>query len=107
MPMQRRSFLKSVTRAAAGPVALSRLLVQPDHLVAAENDQSPFDLPRPAEIVRNGMRYRALGRTGVQVSLIGVGGSHIGKQKREEESIHLIRDAIGLARVTPRSAAFP
>ena len=41
-----------------------------------------------------GMPYRILGRTGEQVSAIGLGGYHIGKQANERESIRLIRSAI-------------
>ena len=42
-----------------------------------------------------GMPYRALGRTGVKVSAIGLGGYHIGKKEiAEAESIRLIRSAI-------------
>lgn len=48
----------------------------------------------PAEVVRNGMRYRKLGRTGVEVSAIGVGGHHIGQPKDEAEGIKIIRAAI-------------
>lgn len=40
------------------------------------------------------MPYRRLGRTGEMVSLLGIGGYHIGIQKKEEESIRLIRTAI-------------
>jgi len=39
------------------------------------------------------MHYRALGRTGEQVSLIGLGGYHIGRP-REEEAIRLVRTAV-------------
>ena len=40
------------------------------------------------------MPYRPLGRTGEQVSAVGLGGYHIGKQADEQESIRLIRSAI-------------
>ncbi len=40
------------------------------------------------------MLYRTLGRTGEKVSIIGLGGYHIGKIKEEQESIRLIRSAI-------------
>src|SRR4030042_944722 len=40
------------------------------------------------------MLYRRLGRTGEMVSLVGLGGYHIGIQKEEQESIRLIRTAI-------------
>jgi predicted aldo/keto reductase-like oxidoreductase len=43
---------------------------------------------------RAGMPYRKLGRTGENVSLIGLGGFHIGQQKDPKESIGIIRAAI-------------
>ena len=46
------------------------------------------------ETVRDGMRYRRLGSTGEQVSAIGLGGHHIGRQSDEQDSIRLIRSAI-------------
>src|SRR5712671_6596249 len=48
-----------------------------------------------AEETRKGeMIYRTLGRTGEQVSAIGLGGYHIGEPKDENESIQIIRTAI-------------
>ncbi len=47
-----------------------------------------------AEENKNGMTYRALGRTGEKVSAIGLGGFHIGKQKDEQDSIKIMRSAI-------------
>src|SRR6202140_3556625 len=46
------------------------------------------------ETIRGDMRYRPLGRTGEQVSVIGLGGHHIGRQKDEKDSIQIIRTAI-------------
>ena len=43
---------------------------------------------------RNGVPYRALGRTGESVSIVGLGGFHIGVQKDEGESIRIIRTAV-------------
>src|SRR6202048_5252884 len=40
------------------------------------------------------MTYRTLGRTGEKVSMMGLGGFHIGVQKDEQESIRIIRTAI-------------
>lgn len=48
--------------------------------------------PAPVE-VRNGMPYRVLGRTGEKVSLLGVGGYHIGTKSREE-AVRIIRTAV-------------
>jgi aryl-alcohol dehydrogenase-like predicted oxidoreductase len=41
-----------------------------------------------------GMPYRALGRTGERVSIVGLGGFHIGMQEDENDSIRIIRAAI-------------
>src|SRR6202049_4500267 len=46
------------------------------------------------ETIRGDMRYRPLGRTGEEVSVSGLGGHHIGRQKDEKDSIQIIRAAI-------------
>jgi predicted aldo/keto reductase-like oxidoreductase len=46
------------------------------------------------EINANGMIYRTLGKTGVKVSAIGLGGYHIGNPPLESESLKIIRTAI-------------
>jgi predicted aldo/keto reductase-like oxidoreductase len=46
-----------------------------------------------AEESSHGIPYRTLGRTGEKVSIIGVGGYHIGKPG-EEEGIRIVRSAI-------------
>jgi predicted aldo/keto reductase-like oxidoreductase len=43
---------------------------------------------------RNGIPYRTLGRTKVKVSLIGLGGYHLGKQANPQESIRIIRTGL-------------
>ncbi|HEY0512490.1 MAG TPA: aldo/keto reductase, partial [Thermoanaerobaculia bacterium] len=43
---------------------------------------------------RDGIPYRVLGRTGEKVSLVGVGGAHIGQQSDEQESLRIIRAAL-------------
>jgi len=40
------------------------------------------------------MKYRTLGRTGEKVSIVGLGGAHIGMQSDERESIRIIRSAL-------------
>ena len=44
--------------------------------------------------VSHDMPYRTLGRSGEKVSLLGLGGYHIGIQKTEAESIRIIQTAI-------------
>ncbi len=51
-------------------------------------------LPMPKTTRRGEMVYRELGSTGDEVSLIGLGGFHIGKQDAEAASIKIIRTAI-------------
>ena len=43
---------------------------------------------------RDGIPYRLLGSTGESVSIVGLGGAHIGIQESEADSIRIIRTAI-------------
>src|SRR5437588_7174818 len=43
---------------------------------------------------KNGIPYRTLGRTGEKVSVIGLGGYHLGNQSDSQESIRIIRTGI-------------
>lgn len=79
--MDRRTFLKS-TFLAAGTIMASRL-VGPD-LVAFAGPQTR----------RGDMIYRPLGTTGAEVSIVGLGGFHIGKDPDSGESVRIIRAAI-------------
>ena len=57
----------------------------------AEDATSP---PHQPSIRKGDMLYRPLGNTGEQVSVLGLGGHHIGRPTDEEEAIRLIRSAI-------------
>jgi len=48
----------------------------------------------PQSTRRGDMLYRTLGRTGETVSLVGLGGFHIGQQADEQESIRIIRAGV-------------
>jgi aryl-alcohol dehydrogenase-like predicted oxidoreductase len=43
---------------------------------------------------KNGIPHRTLGRTGEKISLIGLGGYHLGRQSDPDESIRIIRTGI-------------
>src|SRR5205085_9013189 len=49
---------------------------------------------RGPTVRRGDMLYRKLGRTGVEVSVVGLGGHHIGRPADEQEAIKIIRTAI-------------
>src|SRR3989442_11730098 len=55
---------------------------------------APSTAPNDSSDVRNGIPYRRLGRTGEMVSLIGVGGYHLGRQADEQETIRIVRTAV-------------
>lgn len=80
--MDRRSFLGVAAATASATVA------------GFGQPVAPQRWERPPELVRGDMRYRKLGNTGEDVSLLGLGGFHIGKQKDEKDSIAIIRTAI-------------
>jgi predicted aldo/keto reductase-like oxidoreductase len=56
--------------------------------------EEPFMPKTPPTVHKDGMPYRNLGRTGEWVSLIGLGGFHIGMTEDEQESIRIVRKAI-------------
>ncbi len=96
--MERRDFLK-VAAITAGALSLPR----PTHAQEPPST-APVGSPSPTgdalglagadDVVRGEMRYRKLGRTGVEVSLIGLGGHHIGRPKDPQVGIDLIREAV-------------
>ena len=89
--MQRREFLGVMTIAASAGLSSPTAFES----TAGAQDQPPAsDLPRQDDIVRGDMRYRKLGRTGEEVSIIGLGGYHIGVPKNEADGVDLIRSAI-------------
>jgi aryl-alcohol dehydrogenase-like predicted oxidoreductase len=83
--MERRDFIKT-TLAAAIPVAANEILKSLHAVVSAAEPQTDES---PGEMI-----YRTLGRTGEKVSILGLGGYHIGMQPDEQESIRIIRAAI-------------
>lgn len=51
-------------------------------------------LPKPTESRKGDMLYRSFGRTGETVSVIGVGGSHIGQTSSDDLAVRIIRSAV-------------
>jgi len=75
----RRDFLEKVALGVAG----AGIAVSGSALTAL-----------PAAAANGEMPYRKLGRSGEKVSLLGLGGYHIGMQSDEQESIRIVRTAI-------------
>lgn len=88
--LRRREFLKSVGMIGAG-VALADLLRHSDNSVEAEILQQDLAIAATSssEIPR-----RKLGKTGVEVSAIALGGAHIGDVKSEQAAIRIIHEAL-------------
>ena len=95
MISSRRTFLMNGATLAGAAATLSA-----EGIASAADAPAPTQPPdtnlfnTPPTTRKGDMLYRTLGKTGEQVSLIGLGGFHIGKQKDERESIKLIRSAI-------------
>jgi predicted aldo/keto reductase-like oxidoreductase len=91
--MERRDFLKTAV-AVASPLAADQIL-QSLRAVVLAAETEPGGQPAKSNERANGeMIYRRLGRTGQRVSVLGVGGFHIGTQPDEKESVRIIRSAI-------------
>jgi predicted aldo/keto reductase-like oxidoreductase len=89
--MERRSFLKQAAAALAGLKSVTG-----QHLVAqATLDGAAAHTPLPAVTTVNGIGRRKLGRADVEVSIIGIGGYHIGLSNvSEEDATRIVRRAL-------------
>ncbi|MEH2293963.1 aldo/keto reductase [Nostoc sp.] len=98
MEISRRSLLKTASASGlvAAGLAVSEGFLQPILAQTEPVDEKTQLLTQnSATSTRRGeMLYRNLGGTGEKVSVIGLGGFHIGSIKEEQESIKLIRNAI-------------
>ena len=98
MSRSRRDFLKNTATFAGAATLSGAAIALGEPAPPSENPASATPavgaLATPPTTREGDMMYRTLGRTGEKVSLIGLGGFHIGKQKDEAESIKIIRSAI-------------
>jgi len=88
MPTTRRRLLE------AGASLAAVLAARRIGLTAEPGTASPTPLPVLRTTRKGDMLYRPLGRTGEAVSVIGLGGHHIGRPSDEQEGISLVRAAI-------------
>ncbi len=103
MENTRREFLK--TGAALAGAAAGLTVTGTAAVAQAKPGDKPVDvlnsppvppgtLPPPATVRRGDMMYRQLGSTGEEVSLIGMGGFHVGKPDTDAEATKLVHTAI-------------
>ncbi len=110
MDSSRRSFLKTsaalatglataqgLVQAAAGPEADTDTAKKAEAVNTQSSSPASIPLlngPAPGEVRKGEMIYRPLGATGQMVSLIGLGGFHLGKPATDDEAIRLVRTAV-------------
>jgi aryl-alcohol dehydrogenase-like predicted oxidoreductase len=97
MTSTRRRFLKDSASAAIGiavAAAGTEVRAQTSDAGDAPAADAVTPLATPPSVRKGDMLYRTLGRTGEQVSLLGLGGYHVGTQADEQESIRIVRSAI-------------
>ena len=89
--MERRSFIKQAAAVLAGLKSTTgqRLLAQ------AKLDGAAAHTPLPAVATVNGIGRRKLGRADAEVSILGIGGYHIGLSGvSEADAIRIVRTAL-------------
>jgi aryl-alcohol dehydrogenase-like predicted oxidoreductase len=93
MESSRRRFLRNTSLlAAAGLAAPTAFSAELEN--AATEPAQTVQFQTPSSTRHGDMLYRKLGSTGESVSIVGVGGAHIGLQKDADDSIRIIRTAI-------------
>jgi uncharacterized protein len=89
--MERRNFLKQAAAALAGWKSLAGINLSAQTKLEGAAAHSPL----PAVTTVNGIGRRKLGRADAEVSIIGIGGYHIGLSSvSEAESIRIVRKAL-------------
>src|SRR6202521_1251576 len=87
--MERRNFLKLV--AAGMAIASTKFSIRSRSAMAADNPTPPGASAKP----NGSIPYRTLGHSGEKVSIVGIGGHHIGRAMvSETESIQIVRTAL-------------
>jgi aryl-alcohol dehydrogenase-like predicted oxidoreductase len=96
-PEDRRQFLKAAGVLGAGLAAslnAPAAVPPPDPVPPAGGSAERQDAPAPAAPAGGDIPRRPLGRTGVQVSCIGVVGHHLGDIQSVDVAIRLVHEAI-------------
>ncbi len=89
--LSRRGFLAASAITAAG--TLAGCAGTGSGATARARSASIWETPETVE-QRDGMPYRVFGATGERVSILGIGGYHIGVQPTVDEAVRIMRTAI-------------
>jgi predicted aldo/keto reductase-like oxidoreductase len=95
--VHRRQFLSRSAAALAGAASMDSFAQLPGAESQVGSKAAAAAIPRVthAGTMRGEMLYRPLGSTGVDVSVIGLGGSHLGQAAvSENEAIRIIHEAL-------------
>jgi uncharacterized protein len=99
--VHRRHFLSSSAAALAGTASLSALTPQGEAFPGTESNatskSAEASIPRVTQggTLRGEMLFRPLGETGVEVSVVGLGGSHLGQPTvSDDDAIKLVHEAL-------------
>lgn len=96
---RRREFLKRVGMIGAGAALTDLILHSSKHPVAAQTASEDIELEKAESLIAaqnstGEIPRRQLGRTGVEVSAIGLGGADLGKAKSYQEAQRIVHEAI-------------
>jgi predicted aldo/keto reductase-like oxidoreductase len=91
--LARRQFLGAAGLAAAGE-ALGQEARSTSPPPPRESEDKPRSPPKDADAATDEIPQRPLGRTGVKVSALGLGGHHLGDLKTVEDAIRLVHEAV-------------
>jgi predicted aldo/keto reductase-like oxidoreductase len=96
LELKRRHFLKGIGFIGAGAGALfADHILKGDSEVEASQIQASSETPIISQTAATGeIPRRPLGKTGVEVSAIGLGGATLGQAKSKEEAIRITHEAI-------------
>ena len=93
--LSRRRFIQLSAAGAAAVSASTAAGASPQAAGAGSTAKGELPLGPPETVEkRNGIPYRAFGKTGVKVSILGLGGYHVGVPPSGEEAVRLVRRAI-------------
>ncbi len=91
--LPRRSFIAGGATVALAACSKKKEEEPPKGPRPGAPQEGQVPLP-PPHVAAATMPMRPLGKTGVNVSLVGLGGFHIGVPKEDEEAVRMVRSAI-------------